>query len=208
MPYKPLKLASSTPPHVKALIRSLEINYLQEVHTMLRLPLPAEGLNSSCNTAIVKVLLAVISGASDTLFKKKRGSGNNFKELMKCHYPWDKEPGNQTSPCVGATMLYNLFRNPLTHNLGLSLSNKTKGQKRVVLRLVSNPENHGHHEAYINKLESQVRPDSLSATIRVKDNNLTVLIEALYWGVRQMIQSLTNDNACMVKAEKFLESIQ
>jgi hypothetical protein len=110
MAYKSLQIASSTPRHVKGLVRSLESHYFSDVHTMLRLPLPSQELIAGCNFAIAQVLLAVISGVSVTLIRQKGNSGARFKDLLKCHYPWSLEPGNTVTPDEGGTALYSLIR--------------------------------------------------------------------------------------------------
>lgn len=205
MSYKSLKIVSTTPARVKNLVRSLENHYFSDVHVMLRLPLPDQQLNAGCNFAIAQVLAAAVSGISVTLYRQTGGSGARFKELLKAHYPWSWEPGNAVLPDQGAKVLYSLIRNPLTHDLGLDLQNRKKGQKVLLKRLAL--KGSGLPEEFIERLESKIRPNPMSPTVSITGGSTVVLVEALYWGVRQMIEDLTHDTACMKDAEKFLSSI-
>lgn len=207
MSYRPLKIASTTPKHVKSLIRSLENHYFIDVHTMLRLPLPAHDLTAGCNFAIAQVLAASVSGISVTLYSQKGGSGARFTDLLKGHYPWSLEPGIAVTPEGGAKVLYTLIRNPLTHDLGLDLQNRRKGQKVILKRLATNQSTRGLSERFIEGLESKNRPSPMSPTVTIFGGRTVVLIEALYWGVRQMVEHLTHDTAGMQRAEAFLASI-
>jgi hypothetical protein len=99
---------------------------------MLRLPQPNHGLPAGCNFAIAQVLAAAVSGISVTLYSHTGYKWTRFKDLLKDFYPWSLEPGNTVTPQDGAEVIYSLIRNPLTHDLGLDLDNKRKGQKIII----------------------------------------------------------------------------
>lgn len=207
MAYRPLVIDQSTPPRAKALIRALESHYLSDVHTMLRLPDSDRDLVAGCNFAITQVLAAAVSGISVTLYSHNGNSGIRFKGLLKDYYPWSLEPGNTVLPQDGANVLYSVIRNPLTHDLGLDLENKRKDQKIVIKRLATDNKRKGLPEQFIEQLESPNRPSPMSPTVRVLSGKTVVLVEAFYWGVRQMVERLSLDAYRMQSAETFLRSI-
>lgn len=110
-------------------------------------------------------------------------------------------------PQDGANVLYSVIRNPLTHDLGLDLENKRQGQKIVIKRLATDNKRKGLPEYFIEQLESPDRPNPMSPTVRVLSGKTVVLVEAFYWGVRQMVEQLSRDASRMQSAETFLGSI-
>lgn len=207
MAYRPLAIDQATPPRAKALMRALERHYLSDVHTMLRLPDLDRDLVAGCNFAITQVLAAAVSGISVTLYGHNGGSGIRFKGLLKDYYPWPQEPGSLMPPQEAADVLYSVIRNPLTHDLGLDLKNKRQGQKIVIKRLATDNKRKGLPEYFIEQLESPNRPSPMSPTVRALSGKTVVLVEAFYWGVRQMVEELSRDASRMRSAETFLRSI-
>lgn len=203
--YKPLAIDPAAPARVKSLMRALENHYFSDVHTMLRLPDPDQGLTAGCNFAIAQVLAAAVSGISVTLYSHKGGSGVRFRGLLEAYYPWASEPGNAVSAGAGASTIYSVIRNPLTHDLGLDLENKRQGQKIILKRLVN--DRNGLPEKFIEQLETANRPSPMSPTVVVGAASTVVLVEAFYWGVRQMVELLTRDSSRMQAADAFLASI-
>ena len=204
MAYLALKLDSKTPPRVKALILSLENHYLSDVHTMLRLPQPDLGLVAGCNFAIAQVLAAVVSGVSVTLYGHGGGSGAQFRGVLKNFYPWSREPKKTVEPEEGAGIIYSLFRNPLTHDLGLDLEEKRKRyktQKIIIKRLATEK---GLSERIVEQLESDPSRITVTPTITTNAGRSVLLVERFYWGVRTMIEELSHDEARMQKAKEFL----
>ena len=197
--YKPLAIDATAPARVKSLIRALDHHYLSDVHTMLRLPDPDQGLTVGCNFAIAQVLAAAVSHAG--------GSGVRFKGLLEDYYPWLLESGNVVLPQVGANVIYSVIRNPLTDDLGLDLENKRQGQKIKLKRLVTDNERKGLPEKFIEQLETPNRPSPMSPTVTVGSRETVVLVEGFYWGVRQMVERLSRDMSRMQAAETFLASI-
>ena len=104
-------------------------------------------------------------------------------------------------------MIYALFRNPLTHDLGLDLEKKEKTQKVVVKRLTTNAGRVGHTERGVEDLESPARPPNLSPLLTVESDRVVLLVEAFYWGVRKMMLNLNADRARVAAAESFLATL-
>ena len=123
MAYQPLKLDPGSPPQVTKLIRLNVESYFRDVHTMLRLPLPDNDLLAGCNFAVTRILASVVGGVSATLYGEKGHKGRLFKEVLRKSYPWPLEVANTVKPGRGAEIIYTLFRNPLTHKLGLGPPN-------------------------------------------------------------------------------------
>jgi hypothetical protein len=205
MAYKSLSLDKNTPPRVSKLILSVENLRFSDVHTMLRLPLKAYNLNGGCNFAIAQVLMSVIGGISATLYEPAWKDNARFKGVLKDYYPWNQEPQG-VKPQDTATAIYEVFRNPLTHDLGLDVPNKSKGTKLLLKRLKLGED--GLSESFIEtELEGYDRRTGMSAILTATSGTQTLLVEALYWGVRRMIENISADKTRMKIAEKFLSKL-
>ena len=204
MAYQPLNLDPSTLPKVKRLINELEKQSFSDVHTMLRLPIPNYRLDTGCHVAIAHVLLTAVGGISTTLYRHGNTDGERFKGLLKDHYPWHLEPRQHITKSEAARIIYEVFRNPLTHNIGLDLKGKSKGIKVKVKRLKRDKQNGGVTEKWIEKLEKDSQRPNMSPTVTVRSHKKVLLVEALYWGLRRMVEAMTCDDQLMAKAEVFL----
>ena len=204
MAYQPLNVEPSTPPRVKRLIRILEKQSFKDVHTMLRLPIPNYRLNTGCHFAIAHVLLAAVGGISTTLYRRGKESGEMFKGLLKDYYPWHLEPNQYVSNLKAARIIYEVFRNPLTHDLGLDLSGSSQGIKVKVKRLERVNQKGGPTDKWIERLEKDSQRQNMSPAVTVQSYKKVLLVEALYWGLRRMVEAMTQDTQLMVRAERFL----
>ena len=211
MSYARLTLNASTPAGVRKFIEgTIEDHYLSDVHAMLRLPLADKGIMAGQNFAITQVLLAVTSSVSVTLYDSKGESGDLFKETVEKFFPWDEEP-SQVVPLKAAGIIYDVFRNPLTHAGGLFFDWRNdqrflvqKSYSVKVNRWLTKNATMGHTEEWIENLEnSSVRPD-IGPILKVEKDEKVLLVEALYWSVRRMIQKLTDDKERMTKSERLL----
>lgn len=207
MAYRPLAIDPNIPARVRGLIGSIENHYFNDVHCMLRLPVPRYGLTAGCNFAITQVLMAAIGGISVTLYRHSGASGQRFKGTLIDYYPWDIEPNNQVTPAQGAEALYAAFRNPLTHDLGLDLQKKAKATKVKIKRLSTKGKTQGLPERAFRGLERSDMRLAMSPTVTVRPDATVLLVEALYWGVRVMVERLTRDHTRMQAAEAFLAKI-
>ncbi len=207
MPYRIVSVPAHVPPRVTALVRRLEDHYLRDVHCMLRLPIPDDGLTAGCNFAITQTLTSAIGGLSTTLYEHSGGSGRRFKDLLVAYYPWDLEPTQTVTPKQGAEVIYSVFRNPLVHNLGLDIGKKARSLKVNVKRLSTNGGTRGLPEKIIERIEDTKKRFRMSASVTVSSDATVLLVEALHWGIRVMIERLVNDTPRMKRAEAYLASL-
>lgn len=207
MPYTPLQIDAATPARVRRLITSIENHYLSDVHTMLKLPRPERRLTAGCNFTIAQVLAAVISGLSVTLYAHSGKSGQRFKSLLIDFYPWDREPPGAVTPQRGAKTIYEVFRNPLTHDLGLDLEKKAKTPQVKIKRLASKNKTTGLSEKQLRLLESTTSRPTMSAAVTIRSDATVLLVEALYWGVRCTVEALSRDKRHVATAESLLARI-
>ena len=196
MAYQPLQISPNTPKKVKDFIRGHMDMLFHDVHCMLRLPMPAQDLSASCNFAAATFLLDLISGISTALYTGQGRSGTDFKAVLKTYYPWDMEPPGGVDAKTGSADLYNIFRNPLVHALGL-------GKDRVAIVKPTLPED------LLEDLESSMKRPAMGfaeATIKVypADNRKDLLVDGLYWGVRCMVLRLTDEQKLMVQVARRL----
>ena len=135
MSYVPVPKPNDLPLRVAAAVDRLEEHYLHEVHVMLRMPIPHYRLSSTCTFSCAQSLLALIGGVSTMLYANRDGSsGKDFKDLLIDFYPWDQEPHPRVTPQEGAKIIYEVFRNPITHNLGAHVRRKATTPKVKIKR--------------------------------------------------------------------------
>ena len=210
MSYQSLHIPPSTSPNVRGLIHHIERLSFSDVHSMLRLPIHNYRLSAGCNFAIAHVLMAVIGGVSTTLYRHTGKVGERFIGVLEDYFPWSLEPSGSVSPKDGAKTIYEVFRNPLTHDLGLDVKKKSAGLKVKYKRLKTSTRkgtDRGLTERHIEKLESSFVRPNMSATVTLATHKRVLLIEGLYWGVRRMIERLATDQKRMHTAEQFLATL-
>ena len=197
--YQPLLLPEGLGPDTAELIRDQLEPQLTDVHAMLRLPIDGDpGLRGGCNLSVTQVLLSVISGVSVTVYDpsaltRRGGRGKLFREVLEKHYPWDEErhlPGARLD-ADAATELYDLFRNPLAHTLGVVDPQDNPTGRRVIIKKGSIPE-----AAIVATELATIRPsDWTDPTLQEDGNELILWVRSFYWGVRQMICDVASARA-------------
>lgn len=91
-------------------------------------PLPPNyDITVDCNFAVTHVLMSVIGGISTTLYEQTGKVGVRFIGVLEDYYSWDLEPKGILQKKDVVNAIYNIFRNPLTHDLGLDVKKKSKG---------------------------------------------------------------------------------
>jgi hypothetical protein len=213
MAYHQLVLAPHTPQPVVDFIRRHVDMQFHDVHVMLRLPLLEYELDAGCNFASGSWLLTLIGGLSTVIYKQTGDAGERFIESLVRYYPWkdEPEPPQGVSAREGAHLLYDLFRNPLEHALGVSTERSGSGRETIIrLQRRNNPLDlnivkGALSEEQIENLElAPTRPDYAQATIVKRAGRKDLLVAGLYWGVRQMVYQLTSDHNVMAATARFL----
>lgn len=210
MSFIALRIAESTPAEISRLIEDQIRMQFNDVHTMLRLPIPESTLLAGCNFAAANSLLALISGLSALLtpnFDTTTISGTKFTGVMKNYYPWDIQPteGDTTPHGIDGTIdqLYRYFRNPLAHSLGI----KTRGNYLVSI------EKSPLSESAIEQLESKASSPGPAITyspIRLNDEDIEQIalnVPNFYWGVREMLHRMTQDSQLMKDVQSNLKRV-
>jgi len=219
--YLPIALPENTPPLVQSLIRGAVEPFLQDVHVMFRLPVPSASLNVGCNLSIAQILLSAISGVSAVLYSTTESSGSVFRDFLIHCYPWDSEPVRENSirGADAARILYEEYRNPLTHAsgtpvfavMGQNRREYIQQQHRLSIDRVAFAKHKGEGlpEERINELESEpVRPPWLPVTLASDSKLRKLTVEALYWGFRCAVRNLCDDTDRMQAAVRFFEKVQ
>lgn len=212
MSYVRMTLNASTPAAVRKFIEgTIEDLYFSDIHAMLRLPLADKGIIAGQNFAITQVLMAVTSSVSITLYDSEGKSGSLFKETVEKFFPWEEEPSQDVLPKAAAGIIYDVFRNPLTHAGGLFFD--WRGDQRFLIqksysvkvkRWLTKSTTMGHTEEWIENLENSSSRPKIGPILKIEKDEKVLLVEGLYWSVRRMIQKLTDDKGRMTKAERLL----
>ena len=219
--YIPVAIGTDAGPVVEEFIRTQLEVYLRDIHTMLRLPKPRRGLHAGCNFAIAAVLLNLIAGLG-TVFRcgKKGDPRYRFISLLRDYYPWADEPGQGVREANrAANVLYDLFRNPFAHSIGLDteIIGGDRRHKAIRLRARERPLRLGVSRVNVDgavglsrrrarELEmAGTRPNWLPPTLHSADGNYALSCEALYRGFRHLILAATSDVDALRRAAAFLE---
>lgn len=217
--YRPVRIYVSAPASVITFIRDPVEWTLQDVRAMLRLPLPDVGISAGCNFSIAEILLAFISGLATVFFDASADPRYRFIGLLRAHYPWHTEAHhvyNKVDSKSGPPILYDVFRNPFAHSLGVDTTvvGGPRATKRVVrrsrrlrvsvARLGMSEGGTGLTEAMLQELDAPRRPIWLQPTIIRDEDGIQLSVEAMYWGVRGLLEALTRDNETLDHARRFL----
>ncbi|OHA89086.1 MAG: hypothetical protein A2741_01670 [Candidatus Zambryskibacteria bacterium RIFCSPHIGHO2_01_FULL_43_27] len=173
---------------------------------MLQLPKPEVGLNASCHISAANSLLALVSGLAalrESNFDTTGVARTKFIKVMLDYYPWSQQPPYGTTKEVAAEDLYDNFRNPLSHALGL----RTRGNFVINIGRVGVPSSQ-----YLERISNSDTSPGIALTYRdvefkgegIKEKTLDVV--NFYWGVRQMVSELTSDSQEVTKIENALET--
>ena len=182
-------------PNVSAFVENHLSMQFGDIRSMLRLPLPELGITHGCNFAATANLCNLTSGISVTIFKPSSLAGNRiypgkaFKQLLKNFYPW--EPGDNRTD--GAKTLYDLFRNPLAHALGVH------GLSSYQIQIAKAP----LQNDLIEEIErSPTRPDWLPPGLSGSGRQWTLDSRGFYRDVFHMFWNLAKDVPQIRQAEQ------
>ena len=122
MPYIALSIPDCVPLQLQQFIRRGLEPFLRDVHKLLAygdhtVPGDRQGLDHS--TAVV--LMSIVAGVSATLYAKyRKQSGKQFEGFLTDWFPWDLLPPlGGVDEHYAAKSIYDCFRNPFIHRLGL-----------------------------------------------------------------------------------------
>jgi len=206
MAYQPVELGRGVPALVERVIRKTIEPILNDVHCALRLPMRRPNLPAGFNFTIGHTLLALVAGVSATFYRRGLTDGKAFTGLLVEFYPWALEPNRPVDKQQSAKILWETFRNPFTHSLGMPFEKQNRGSRELKPRdfvVKVGRDKNGMKEREVVALErSIVRPD-LNPTLVVTPQKRVLLVEPLYWGVRQMLFQLTQDPVIMRNVEEY-----
>jgi hypothetical protein len=191
MTYVELELSDTIPDTVRTVIRRGVEPLLQDVHWML-----ATVIGEPTDTAprrqlqvpIAHVLLATVSGVATRLLNAPgKATGIRFKECLTRFFPWDIDPPTGVSNDEAAKILYEVFRNPLVHNLGLN------GARAPVVKIGQVLRGTDDAETRVEELERlTVKPYSNPCLV-VTPEKRVLWLDPFYWGVRKLVERWSRD---------------
>lgn len=193
-------------PSVKRFLdKHVEMQFM-DLRSMLRLP--TDELQGGCNFAATAVLLNLLSGFSVCLYKANlstRGDrGNRFKGMLGTYYPW--QIGSEVnSKAEGSKSLYELWRNPLAHSLGIHPGTEWIGIWKSLLSA-----------SQIDLLECSSTPPSFLRVIPTGptfireptslESSTMLSVLGLYWGTWRLLAKLCQDQGQMATADRVMKA--
>ena len=201
MTYVKLDLPHSLPDSVRIVIRQGIDPLLQDVHWMLATVVgePTDiAPPRQLQLPIAHVLLATVAGVSTKLFHapEKTGTGDRFKACLIEHFPWDIDPPIGVSKDEAAKILYDVFRNPMVHRLGLNKASDPAVKIGQVFRGTDDAENR------VEKLECLTVKPSSEPCLVVTPEKRVLWLDPFYWGVRKLVERWSRDEFQVSKADK------
>jgi len=206
MSFISLQLGEHLPENVQKLIEWQIKMQFEDIHALLRLPLDDLNGIGGCNYVTANALLSLMSGFSVLTTPRldtERNSRAEFKNTMRKYFPWDMTQAITRNEQNGfIDDLYNLFRNSLTHSLGIN----KRGSRYGSILKNSMPENE------IEDLEKALDcpgPPFVYLSNRSRRRGarvgLDLRIPSFYWCVRKMFYNMTNDRELMEQLEKAIQ---
>jgi hypothetical protein len=200
MAYVELDLSDAIPGAVRAVIRKGVEPLLQDVHWMLATIISAPtdaGPGRQLQLPIAHVLLATVSGISTQLLHGPgKGTGTRFKECVTRFFPWDVDPPTGVSNDEAAKILYEVFPNPLVHNLGLNGTSAPVMKIGQIFRGTDDP------ETRVEELERlTVKPYSNPCLV-VTPEKRVLWLDPFYWGVRKLVERWSRDTEQVSHADQ------
>jgi hypothetical protein len=181
---------------------------LADLRTLLCLPRDEPGLDGGCNLTAATLAANIIAGASVLFWnssleelKPSRDRGKRFTGLMTAHYPWS--PQDAVDAELGAKLLWDHTRNPLSHTLGVGkqaqLFPGIPTEERGVWLL--KPEHGLAAEVVEELMSSYERPHWMSPTVISDPGGYAIHVDTLAWGVTRMLRNLFADTGQANAAE-------
>lgn len=196
--YTPLQLPASLPPELEVIIRhAIEDPYLFDIHRLLSFgDTDAHPTRQQLQISIAVLLLSVVSGVSSTIYAKYDGSPRKqFVGVLCDWYPWDLDAPEGVGSKGAAEILYDVFRNPLVHRLGL---------RRKRCRAIKIGRIHPGASRVTEMEQLTERPGSEPSLV-VRHDTIVFWLDNFYWGVRRMIEGMAADSNQCSRAVQWLK---
>ena len=138
---------------------------------------------------IAHLLLATVAGVSTKLFQvsEKKGTGERFKECLIRYFPWDIDPPTGVPCDKAAKILYQVFRNPMVHHLGLNKASDPVVEIGQVFRGTDDAEKR------VEKLECLTVKPASEPCLVVTSGKQKLWLDPFYWGVRKLVERWSRD---------------
>ena len=201
MAYVELDLSDTIPDSVRTVIRKGVEPLLQDVHWMLATVIagPTDTApRRQLQVPIAHTLLATVAGVSAKLLHapEKKDTGERFKECLTRFFPWDVDPPTGASKDEAAKILYEAFRNPLVHYLGLNMARAPAVKIAQILRGTDDAENR------VEELERLTgKPYSVPCLV-VAPEKRVLWLDPFYWGVRKLVERWSRDPDQVLHADQ------
>lgn len=191
MAFTELELPDALPASVRTVIRDGVEPLLQDVHWMLATVIAAPtdtAPRRQLQVPIAHVLLATVAGISTQLLHAPgKGTGVRFKDCVTRFFPWDIDPPKGVSNNEAAKILYDVFRNPMVHFLGLNKAGDPVVKIGQVFRGTEDAEQR------VEQLERlTVKPYSDPCLV-VTPEKRVLWLDSFYWGVRKLVERWSRD---------------
>lgn len=203
MAYQAVKLPSTIPDQVRTVINGAVDPIFQDVHWMLSVT-RGEDTHApprQLQVPIAHMLLGFVSGFSEEMYSpqtNKLPSGKRFVQCMEQFFPWDVDPPRIPTSANPSKILYEVFRNPLVHRLGLHR------RRRRAVRIVSVFRGHSNAEQRIECLERLDSKPYSEPCLVMTCTETTLWLDPLYWGIRKMVERWATDPAQIRQAAERL----
>lgn len=199
--YVPLKLDDSLPGQLRDYVRQVIDPAFEELRYLFTLNTPQAGPNGSLQRPILVYLLSVTDGIAQTLFKGTGGAADRFKGFLRDHFPWDIDPPSGLTKEEAADVVWQFYRCPFIHRLGLRYDTQGSELKVEVGRSFQNT-NSG-----LSELESlrTCRPGSES-TVKKTQDKIILWLDSFYWGVRIATEHLLSESGNWTRIESWHKS--
>ena len=189
----------------KFLARHVEMQFA-DLRAMLRLP--TEELQGGCNFAATAVLMNLISGFSVCLYNANLGNtrdrGNRFNVMLNTYYPW-QVGGEVNSDAEGSKKLYEFWRNPLAHRLGIHLGKEWIGIGKSPLTASQIEELEASATPPGSLRMNPTGPTFIRETTQLEPSTM-LSVPGLYWGTWRLLTKLCQDRTQMATAGKVLKA--
>src|SRR5258708_6478029 len=147
---------------------------------------------------VAQILLASVAGISTNLYSGPGAPGKPFVDCLVSFFPWDVDSPKGASKEAAAKILYDTFRNPLMHYLGMHMTGYPAVKITQIFRGTDDA------EARVQELEqSAFKPFSEPSLVDATKSQ-TLWLDPLYWGIRKLVERWSRDSSEVASANERL----